>query len=267
MKNLGLIAGNGDFPLLVAKGAKQSGVKQIVVAAILGETDESIEVLADVVVWVEVGQLSQMIHFFKKNGCDSIVMAGQITPLKLYSKLKLDLRMAKLMSSVKFRGAAPLLGTIAEELAKDGLNIIDSTTFVKDHLADKGCMTEKKPNPAQLKEIEKGRQLAKSIADLDIGQTLVMKEGSVVAVEAIEGTNETIKRAGLLAGAGIIVLKVSKTKQDKRFDIPVIGIETIKVLHEAGAAILAVDHDGAIMLNKPDVIRLSNELGIILFGM
>lgn len=267
MKNLGIIAGSGEFPLLVAQGARKSGVEQIVVAALIGETKKEIEMLADVVMWIEIGQLSKMIHFFKKNDCESVVMSGQITPTKLFSILKLDLRMAKLMARVKFRGAAPLFGTIAEELEKDGLNIINSSTFIQDHLSTEGCMTKAKPSKEQMVDIQKGWELARSVADLDIGQTLVMKEGSVVAVEAIEGTNQTIQRAGVLSGPGTIVVKVSKSNQDQRFDIPVIGIETLKVMKDSGAKVLVLDKGGAIMLNKPEVIKAADAFGIAIIAL
>jgi DUF1009 family protein len=267
MNNLGIIAGSGDFPLLVAEGAKRAGIKQVVTAALLGETKKEIEDIADVVMWIEIGQLSQMIHFFKKNGAESVVMAGQIKPTKLFSKLKLDLRMAEIMKNLKFRGAEPIFGTIANELAKDGLTILDSSLFIKEHLSEKGCMTHHKPTSDQEIDILKGRKLARAIADLDIGQTIVMKEGAVVAVEAIEGTNQTILRAGALAGAGTIVVKVPKSTQDLRFDIPVVGTETIRVMKEAGAAVLALDCGGAIMLNKAEVIRASNNAGIVIVGM
>jgi hypothetical protein len=267
MKHLGIIAGSGDFPLLVAKGARKAGVERIVVAALIGETHKNIEMLADIVVWIQLGQLGKIIHCFKNNGCDSVVMAGQITPTKLFSNLKFDLRMARLMARVKFRGAAPLFGTIADELAKDGITIIDSSTFVKDHLAVSGCMTRKKPTRAQQGDIHKGRELARAIADLDIGQTLVMKEGSVVAVEAIEGTNQTIRRAGKLAGPGTIVIKVSKSRQDLRFDIPVIGTQTIRIMNHSDARVLVLDKGGAIMLNMPEVIALADECGISIIGM
>ena len=267
MKNLGIIAGNGEFPLLVAQGARKSGVEQIVVAALIGETKKEIEMFADVVMWIEIGQLSKMIHFFKKNNCESVVMAEQITPTKLFSILKLDLRMAKVMARVKFRGAAPLFGTIAEELEKDGLTLINSSKFIEDHMSTEGCMTKTAPTKDQMVDVKKGWQLARAIADMDIGQTLVMKEGSVVAVEAIEGTNQTIQRAGVLSGPGTIVVKVSKSNQDQRFDIPVIGNETLKVMKEAGARILVLDKGGAIMLNKPEVIKTADVLGIAIIGL
>ncbi|EKD28679.1 MAG: hypothetical protein ACD_79C00249G0016 [uncultured bacterium] len=267
MKNLGIIAGSGDFPILVAEGARKCGIEQIVVAALIGETKKEIEFVADVVVWIEIGQLNEVIHCFKTNGCESVVMAGQITPTKLFSKLKLDLRMAQVLARVKFRGAAPLFGSIAEELEKDGLKIMDSSTFVKPHMAIEGCMTKIKPTEEQMIDIKKGRMLARAIADLDIGQTIVMKEGAVVAVEAIEGTNQTIMRAGQLAGPGAIVIKVMKSGHDFRFDIPVIGKETLKVMKDAGAKILVLDKDGAIMINMEQVLKISDDYGISIVGM
>lgn len=266
MKNLGIIAGSGDFPIIVAEGAKRVGVEKIVVAAIIGETDKAIERVADVVVWINLGQLNEMIHCFKANGSESVVMAGQITPTKLFAKLKLDLRMTEIMSQVAFRGAEPLFGKIAEELAKDGLQIIDSTEFVVDQLAEDRVMTTVSPDESEEKDIQKGRELARSIADLDIGQTIIIKDRVVVAVEAIEGTNETIRRAGQLAGPGTIVIKVSKSKQDKRFDMPVVGMETLQVMQESGAKILALDSGGAIMINKQEMLSFCDSNGIVVAG-
>jgi len=267
MNNLGLIAGSGDFPLLVAKGARRMGTKQIVVAALIGETKRKIEMLADIVVWIELNQLKEIVHCFKKNGCTSVAMAGQITPTKLFSQLKLDLRLAQEMVNVEYRGAGPYFGKIAKELANDGIKIIDPTTFVKDHLAIDGVMTKNHPDKKLQNDIEKGYQLAKQIAEYDIGKTLVMKEGTIVSIEAIEGTNKTIQRAGELAGSDTIVFKVASSKNGNKLGIPVVGIETIKVMKEAKASVLVLDKFSTIMLNLKEVVNFSEQNNIAIVGM
>jgi len=267
MNNLGIIAGSGDFPLLVAKGARSMGHKQIVVAALIGETKKDIEMLADIVVWIELNQLKEIVHCFKKNGCTSVAFAGQITPTKLFSQLKLDLRLAEAMVNVEYRGAGPYFGKIAKELAIDGINIIDSTSFVKDHLARAGVMTKNKPSKELQGDIEKGYQLAKQIAEYGIGKTLVMKEGTLVSVEAIEGTNKTIERAGELAGSDTIVFKVAGSTAEKKLSIPVVGIETIKVMKDAKASVLVLDKLSTIMLNLKEVVKFSEQNNIAIVGM
>lgn len=266
MKTLGVIAGNGDFPLLVVNEARQQGVGKVVVVALVGETKEEIESLADVIVWVEIGQLEKVIHAFKTNGCSQVIMAGQVTPVKLYTHLKLDLRMAEVLKRTPLLGAEPIFSGIAEEMEKDGLSLLDSSVFIQNHLATEGLMTQRAPSPAEERDIILGRKLARSLADLDIGQTIVLKMGTIVAVEAIEGTNHTIRRAGQLAGPGTVIVKVTKSKQDRRFDLPVIGEETLKTMKESGATVLALDAKGAIMVDKARVIELADSLGITIKG-
>jgi len=266
MEKLGIIAGNGDYPLLVAQGARKSGVKRIVVAALIGETKREIEAYSDVVCWIEVGQLGKLISFFKKNDITNVIMAGQVTPTRLFGRLKLDLRMVKLLAKIKMRGAEPIFSTIASELSSFGINLIDSSMFMKEQLAHEGIMSGGRIARKFLKDIKFGIGIAKAIANMDIGQTVVVKDKTIVAVEGIEGTDATIERAGELAGKDCVVIKVSKKNQDMRFDLPVIGMKTINIMEKTKARVLAVEAAKTIILNKSSVLEKANELGIIIYG-
>jgi len=265
--NLGIIAGNGDYPILVAKGARKSGIKRIITAALIGETKKEIESVSDVVCWIEIGQLEKLILFFKKNDISQVIMAGQITPTRLFGRLKLDLRMIKLLAKIKMKGAEPIFSTVARELSKDGIELMDSSVFLKDQLAHKGLMTGKKIEKKYLKDIEFGVKIAKAVADLDIGQTIVVKEKAIIAVEAIEGTDATIKRASQLAGSDVVVIKVGKKKQDMRFDIPIVGLKTLEIMKEAGAKVLAVEAGKSLILDKLRFLEEARLSGIHIYGI
>jgi UDP-2,3-diacylglucosamine hydrolase len=265
--SIGIIAGNGDYPLLVAKGARSSGVRKIVTAALVGETKKEMEELSDVVCWIEIGQLGKLISFFKKNDITQVIMAGQVTPVRLFGRLKLDLRMVKVLAKIAMRGAEPIFSTMADELQKDGISLIDSSLFMKDQMADPGLMTKGRMKQSFSSDITFGASIARSIADIDIGQTIVVKDRAVVAVEAIEGTDATIQRAGALAGKDTVVIKLSKRKQDMRFDLPVVGMKTLETMKESEAKVLAVDAGKTIMLGKKDFISLADELGIHVYGI
>ena len=267
IENLGIIAGNGDYPLFVAKGARDSGVKKIVTAALIGETRKEIESFCDVVCWIEVGQLNKLIKFFRKNEISQVIMAGQVTPVRLFGRLKLDLRMVKLLAKIKMRGAEPIFSTVAEELQKDGIELIDSSLYMKDQLADPGLMTGGRLSSDHKRDIKFGMRIARSIADLDIGQTIVVKDRTVVAVEAIEGTDATIERSALLAGKDIIIIKVSKKKQDMRFDLPVVGMRTLEVMQGSHACVLTVEAGKTLILDKENFIQKARSAGIHIYGV
>ncbi|MBN1522108.1 MAG: UDP-2,3-diacylglucosamine diphosphatase LpxI [Candidatus Aureabacteria bacterium] len=267
MDNLGIIAGNGDYPILVAKGARRSGVKRIITAALVGETEKGIESFSDVVCWIEIGQLGKLISFFRKNNVSQVIMAGQVTPTRLFGRLKLDLRMVKLLARIKMKGAEPIFSTVADELSRDGIELIDSSVFMKDQLAEKGWMTGKKPDAKYLADIRFGLKIARGIADLDIGQTIVVKDKAVVAVEAIEGTDATIRRAASLAGPEAVIVKVCKKKQDMRFDLPVVGSRTLDVMKESRARILAVESGRSLILDKDQFLKKAREAGVHVYGI
>ncbi len=225
----GLIAGNGRFPFLVLEGARAQGV-ELAVAAISEETDRTIESFANSLAWVSVGQLGKLIKFFKQAGVTHVMMAGQVKHVQIFKLNALpDLRMAKMLARLKRRNTDALLGAVADELASEGIMLIDSTIFLQPMLAREGALTKREPNKNELADIEYGLHVAQELARLDLGQTIVVKNQAVVALEAMEGTDATIRRAAdLVRGRPLTVIKVAKPNQDMRFDVPVIGLNTIE---------------------------------------
>jgi hypothetical protein len=255
--NYGLIAGNGNFPFLVVEGAKRTGQK-LVVAAIREETDRRIEEVADKVLWVGIGQLGKMIKFFKSEGVEKAIMAGQVKHVQIFSGALPDLRMLKMLYNLPRRNTDSLIGGVADELAKDGIELIDSTYFIQDQLAHEGVLSRRKPNEIEQGNIEYGLHLANEIARLDLGQTIVVRAKACVAIEAMEGTDATIKRAGELAKGKLTVVKVAKPNQDMRFDVPVVGIPTIKTMIEAGATCLSVTAGKTLIFDREKMLDLAN---------
>ncbi|MBX3288048.1 MAG: UDP-2,3-diacylglucosamine diphosphatase LpxI [Acidobacteria bacterium] len=261
----GLIAGNGQFPFLVVEGAKKAGA-ELSIVAIREETDPKIDDVADDVVWVGIGQLGKMLSHFKKKGVEKVMMAGQVKHVQIFSGALPDIRMLKMLWNLPRRNTDALIGGIAAELAKDGLELIDSTYFIGDHLAPSGVMTKRKPNDVELGNIKYGLHVANEIARLDLGQTIVVRASACVAIEAMEGTDETIIRAGKLAKGKLTVVKVSKPDQDMRFDVPVVGVPTIEVMHSAGATCLSVTSGKTLIFEKEEMIKLADKLGICVIG-
>jgi DUF1009 family protein len=253
----GLIAGNGNFPFLVAAGAKKAGQK-LVVAAIREETDKRIEEVANKVIWVGIGQLGKMIRFFKTEGVEKAIMAGQVKHVQIFSGALPDLRMLKMLYNLPRRNTDSLIGGVATELAKDGIELIDSTYFIQDHLASEGVLTKRGPDRTELGNIEYGLHIANEIARLDLGQTIVVRARACVAIEAMEGTDATIRRAGELAKGKLTVVKVAKPDQDMRFDVPVVGIPTIQTMIEAGATCLSLTPDKTLIFDREKMLELAN---------
>jgi DUF1009 family protein len=254
----GLIAGNGKFPFLVIEGAKKQGAS-LAVVAIKEETDKRIEEVADKFIWVGIGQLGKMISFFKKEGVGQAIMAGQVKHVQIFSGALPDLRMLKMLFGLKQRNTDSLIGAVADELAKDGIELIDSTFFIKDQLAQAGVLTKRKPDSAELGNIEYGLEIAGEIARLDLGQTIVVRAKACVAIEAMEGTDAVIKRAGELAKGKLTVVKVAKPNQDMRFDVPVVGTPTIQTMAEAGATCLCLTAGKTLMFDKREMLALADE--------
>lgn len=254
----GLIAGNGQFPFLAVEGAKKAGASLSVVA-IREETDKKIEEVAEKVCWVGIGQLNKMISFFKKEGVTKVMMCGQVKHTQIFSDALPDLRMLRLLFRLKNKNTDALIGAVADELAQEGIELIDSTFFLKDYLADEGTLTKRKPNAFEKENIEYGLQIANEIARLDLGQTIVVRSRACVAIEAMEGTDETIRRAGRLARGKLTVVKVAKPSQDMRFDVPVVGIPTIQTMLEAGATCLCITAGKTLMFDKPKMIELADK--------
>lgn len=254
----GLIAGNGRFPFLVLEGARRQGAS-LAVVAIKEETDKRIENVAEKLVWVGIGQLGKMISFFKKEGVSKAIMAGQVKHVQIFSGALPDLRMVKMLWRLPQRNTDALIGGVADEMAKEGIELIDSTYFIQDQLAQEGILTKHQPNEIERGNIEYGLRVANEIARLDLGQTIVVRAKACVAVEAMEGTDAVIRRAGELAKGKLTVVKVAKPNQDMRFDVPVVGVPTIQTMIEAGATCLCLTAGKTLMFDKEEMIKLAND--------
>ncbi len=261
----GLIAGNGDLPFLVIEGARKAG-ELLAVVAIKEETDKRIEKESAAVEWVGIGQLGKMVAFFKKAGVSKVIMAGQVKHVQLFSSAVPDMRMLKMLWNLPRRNTDALIGGIAAELEKDGIELIDSTYFLGEHLAPKGVLSKRKPTGIELDNIEYGLHIADEIARLDLGQTIVVRAKACVAIEAMEGTDAAISRAGTLANGKLTVVKVAKPCQDMRFDVPVVGPPTIITMAEAGATCLSVTAGKTLMLHRPEMLRLADQAKIAVVG-
>lgn len=261
----GLIAGNGDFPFLVIEGARKGG-KSLLVIAIKEETDKRIEEVADKVLWVSIGKLGKMISFFKEQGVSRVIMAGQVKHVQLFSGALPDFEMLKLLWNLPQRNTNSLIGGVADELAKKGIELIDSTHFVNEHLAPKGVLTKRKPNKVEYENIMYGLKVVNEIARLDLGQTIAVRANACVAIEAMEGTDAVIKRAGKLANGKLTIVKVAKPNQDMRFDVPVIGPPTVKAMIEAGATCLCITSGKTLIFKREEIVALANKNKICIIG-
>src|SRR5438067_8949101 len=254
----GLIAGNGQFPFLVLEGARRAGVS-LAVAAIREETDPKIERVADKLTWVGIGQLGKMIRFFKREGVEKAIMAGQVRHVQIFSGALPDVRMLKMLLGLPRRNTDALIGGVAAELAKEGIELIDSTYFLRDHLAAVGTLTRRAPDERERGDIAYGLEVAREIARLDLGQTIVVRARACVAVEAMEGTDATVRRAGQLARGRLTVVKVAKPDQDMRFDVPVVGVPTIETMIEAGATCLCITAGKTLIFDREEMLRRADE--------
>jgi DUF1009 family protein len=253
---LGIIAGNGVYPRELAEAARKAGVKKIVAAAFTDETDSSVEKLADKVEWLRVGQLGRLLKFFRENNVRQAIMAGQIAPKNLFD-LRPDVKALVVLAKLKQRNAESIFTAIAEELKKEDVDLLPATTFLENDLAKNGLIAGAKLSRAEENDVALGWDVAKQMAKLDIGQTIIVKNGTVLAVEAFEGTNDAIKRGGALAREGAVMIKVAKPNQDMRFDVPVVGVETIKVAAEARLRVIAVEAGKTLLLERDKVVDLA----------
>lgn len=257
---LGLIAGNGQFPLLVLEEARKQGIP-VVVAAIKEETFPEIEGLAPEVHWLGIGQLGKLIQVFKQAGVDKAVMAGQVKHVQIFGSGRPDLKMMRVLLSLPQKNTDALIGGVARALAEEGIELIDSTALLKALIAEPGPLTSRKPNRGEERDIQYGRRIAREVARLDLGQTIVVKDQAVVAVEAMEGTDETIRRAArLVGGQRLTVVKVGKPNQDMRFDVPVIGMRTLEVLRECNVSAMAIDAGRTLILDRPKFLEEADRL-------
>ena len=273
-EKLGLIAGNGRFPFLVLDAARAQGF-EVVVAAIKEETFPEIESRgAAAVHWLSLGELSKLIETFQQAGVQRAVMAGQVKHKQIFSSIRPDWRLAKLLLSLGTRNTDSLLGAVAKVLADEGITLENSTSFLEPLLAKAGVLTKRAPSEQERKNIVYGRDVARHVGQFDIGQTVVVAEGACVAVEAMEGTDATIERAGHMMASlesgpstlsrALTVVKIAKPNQDMRFDVPVIGVKTIEVMRKAGATCLAVDAGKCLLLDGQAVIEAADSAQITL---
>src|SRR5213592_1838975 len=255
---LGLIAGNGKFPFLVLEGAKRAG-STVAVAAIREETDPEIERLADRFTWVGIGQLGKMLRFFKEEGVDKAIMAGQVKHVQIFSRAIPDVRMLKMLLRLPRRNTDALIGAVANELASEGIELIDSTFFLKDQLPQTGTLTKRAPDERERGDMEYGLEIAREIARLDLGQTIVIRDRACVAIEAMEGTDAVIRRAGELVRGKLTVVKIAKPDQDMRFDVPVVGVPTVETMATARATCLCLAAEKTLMFDREEMIALANK--------
>ncbi len=266
LDNIALIAGNGIYPETFVAAARKAGVRKLVAAAFTNETKPELAGMVDAIEWFRVGQLGKMISFFKKQGVTQTVMVGQIAPKNLFD-LRPDLRTLIMMARLKERNAETLFGGIANELAKDGITLLPATTFLEDLMPRAGHVAGPQIKKRRVEDAEYGFKIAKESSRLDIGQTVVVKNGTVLAVEAFEGTNEAVKRGGSLGRGGATMVKVSKPNQDMRFDVPVVGPETIRTAAAAGVDVIAVEAGMTLLLGREEVFRLCLELKVTLLAL
>ena len=256
LKIFGIIAGNGVYPRLLAEAARNAGVKKIVAAAFSGETDPVLAERVDLIEWMRVGQLNRLLKFFNQNKVHHAIMAGQIAPKNLFD-LRPDWKALLLLGKLKERNAESIFGAIAEELTRIDVELLPATTFLEDCLVPAGLITGAKLSRCEEEDVDLGWKIAKEIACLDIGQTVIVKNGTVVAVEALEGTNEAIRRGGALAREGAVMVKVAKANQDMRFDVPVIGVETIRVAAEAKLRVIVIEAEKSLLLERKAIADLA----------
>jgi UDP-2,3-diacylglucosamine hydrolase len=262
---LAIIAGNGVYPRVLARAARAAGVRKILALAFEGETDPKLTQLVDEICWLRVGQLNRMLSTLRDARITSAIMAGQIAPRNLFD-LHPDWRALLLLAKLKQRNAESIFRAIAGELDKIGVALLPATTFLEDFLAGKGLVAGPKLSRREKWDMDLGWGIAQKIAALDIGQTVIVKNGTVLAIEGFDGTNETIRRGGALGRGGAVMIKVAKPNQDMRFDVPVIGPETISVAAEAKIRVIALEAGRTLLLEKEAVILAAQRSKISVFG-
>jgi DUF1009 family protein len=269
-QKLGLIAGNGRFPFLVLDAARAMG-HDVVVIAIKEEASKEIEEAAARspradVHWVSIGQLGTFLQILKDNHITEAVMAGQVKHIKIFGGFVPDLTAMSLMGRLKGMNTDALIGAVADLMRERGVELVNSATFLDPMLAREGQLSDRAPTEAERKDLEFGYRMADAIAGLDIGQTIAVKHQAVVAVEAMEGTDETIARAGHLAGDGVTIIKVAKPNQDMRFDVPIVGLATIQAMRIARASVLSIDAGQTLIFDRDAFFASANEAGIAVVG-
>ena len=257
-----LIAGNGQFPFLVLKAAREQGVEM----SVIGIKEEAAPGLAEVasrIHWISLGEVGRLLELLKAERVNRVMLAGQVRHNKLYSAIPPDSLVKRLLGALKRKNTNALLGAFVKMLEARGIHVLDSTAFLKPLLAKAGCLTRREPDPDERADLEYGREVAKRIADLDLGQTIVVREGACIAVEAMEGTDAVIERAASLShGKRLAVVKVARPCQDMRFDVPVVGMKTIEVMKRSNATVLGVDAERTLLFERPKLLSSADEAGI-----
>lgn len=260
---LGIIAGNGAYPIVLARAARAAGTTKIVAAAFTGETKPELTALVDAIEWMRVGQLGRLINYLRDSGVHHAIMAGQIAPKHLFD-LRPDMKALLLLSRLPSRNAESIFGAIADELASAGIELLPATTFLEHLIPSAGLVAGRPLRRRETDDVRFGLAIAKEISRLDIGQTVIVKNGTVLAVEGFEGTNETIRRGGALGGKESVMVKVSKPKQDLRFDVPVIGLETLRAAQEARVRVVALEAGKTLLLDLEEIRAYAPAAGLSL---
>jgi len=265
-KTLGLIAGNGKFPLLFAKQARSKNYS-VIAAGIKGDTSFLLRPLVDQLSMFHVGNLKSMFDYFKRNGISKVIMAGQVNPENLFKRdVALDEEFKNIFSAIENRKADTIFKAIAEKLKEQGMELVDSTFLLDDYLAPKGTLTKRGPTKLELEDIEFGKNIARTMGEIDVGQTVVVKDKAIVAIEAMEGTDSCILRGGQIAKEDAVIVKMSKPSQDFRFDVPVIGSRTIKHLIRAKASCIAIEAEKTILVDRDKMVKLANKNSICIIA-
>jgi DUF1009 family protein len=263
---LGLIAGNGRFPFLAAAGARRAG-RRVVALAIREETAPELEAEVDELHWVGLGQLGRALQILHRAGAHEALMAGQVKHRQIFSDVVPDLKLVGVLARLAFQNTDSLIGAVADALAREGITLLSSVAFLEDQLATPGAMSRRRPSRDERADVEYGETVARALAGMDLGQTAVVKKRAAVALEAMEGTDEVIRRAGRLAGPGTTVVKVSKPGQDMRFDVPVVGSGTLESMAEAQAAVLALDAGRTLIIDKAVFLGQADAAGVAVWGL
>ncbi len=263
----GLIAGNGRFPFLVLEGARSQGIEMAVIA-LREEASPELEGVAQRLHWVSLGELSRTLELLHSEGVTHAVMAGQVKHNKIFSTIRPDWKLAKLLFSLPRKNTDSLIGAVARVLESEGIELVDSTAFLRPLVPNPGVLTRRAPDVRESADIAYGREIALQLAGLDLGQTVVVRDRACVAVEAMEGTDETIERAARIASGGsLVVVKVAKPKQDMRFDVPVVGLRTVEVMKRSAVTALAIDAGRTLIFERPKVIEAAEAAGIAIVAL
>jgi len=260
-EKIGIIAGEGKFPLLVLREAKKLGY-HVAVAGIKGISSPELEKEADSFVWLNIGEVGKLLEFFIKNEIKKALLAGSVKHSSIYKDLSPDFITGVLLSQLTDKKPTSIFKKLADFLSSKGIEFIDSTIFLSNLLPEEGFLTKVNPSQKALEDIKFGWEIAKNIAKMDIGQTIVVKDKAVIAVEAMEGTDETLKRGIALGGDGIVAIKVSRPEQDMRFDVPVVGLSTLNILSSVQNPVLCIEAGKTIFFDMEESIRFANDRGI-----